>query len=86
MRAQATHAFAAGIEAQNWPRSDKPRWVRVVQADPIYAAMVHEMDRAVGVLLDKVRAQAVQFHPHGGQPDFVWLPARTMQPHGAYVW
>ena len=29
-------------------------------------------------------APAVQFHPHGGQSDFVWLPART--PHGAYVW
>ena len=29
-------------------------------------------------------SRAVQLHPHGGQPDFVWLPART--PHGAYVW
>ena len=29
-------------------------------------------------------ARAVQFHPHGGQFDFVWLSART--PHGAYVW
>ena len=28
--------------------------------------------------------RAVQFHPHGGQSDFVWLPART--PHGAHVW
>ena len=28
--------------------------------------------------------RAVQFHPHGGQSDFVWLSART--PHGAYVW
>ena len=28
--------------------------------------------------------RAVQFHPHGGQFDFVWLSART--PHGAYVW
>ena len=26
----------------------------------------------------------VQFHPHGGQFDFVWLSART--PRGAYVW
>ena len=28
----------------------------------------------------------VQFHPHGGQSDFVWLSART--PHGgaSYVW
>ena len=29
-------------------------------------------------------SRAVQFHPHGGQSDFVWLSART--PHGAYVW
>ena len=28
-------------------------------------------------------SRAVQFHPHGGQSDFVWLSART--PHGAYV-
>ena len=46
------------------------------------------------VLLERLRpllcgsggpaARAVQFHPHGGQFDFVWLSART--PHGAYVW
>ena len=29
-------------------------------------------------------SRAVQFHPHSGQFDFVWLSART--PHGAYVW
>ena len=31
-------------------------------------------------------SRAVQFHPHGGQSDFVWLSART--PHGgaSYVW
>ena len=29
-------------------------------------------------------SRAVQFHPNGGQSDFVWLPARTR--HGAYVW
>ena len=28
--------------------------------------------------------RAVQFHPHGGQSDLAWLPART--PHGVYVW
>ena len=26
-------------------------------------------------------SRAVQFHPHGGQFDFVWRSARTMQPH-----
>ena len=29
---------------------------------------------------------AVQFHPNGVQFGFVWLPARTMHTHGAYVW
>ena len=29
--------------------------------------------------------RAVQHHPNGGQPDFVWLPARTTYPHGAYA-
>ena len=31
---------------------------------------------------------ALQFHPNGGQFDFVWLSARTMHPHGgaSYVW
>ena len=29
-------------------------------------------------------SRAVQFHPDGGQLDFVWLTART--PHGAHVW
>ena len=29
-------------------------------------------------------ARAVQFHPSGGQFDFVWLSTRT--PHAAYVW
>ena len=35
-----------------------------------------------------VRVRAVQFHPHGGQSDFVWLSARTEGPHGgaSYVW
>ena len=33
---------------------------------------------------NKYAPRAVQFHPHGGQSDFVWLSART--PHGAYVW
>jgi len=33
---------------------------------------------------DSYASRAVQFHPHGGQSDFVWLSART--PRGAYVW
>ena len=33
-------------------------------------------------------SRAVQCRPHGGQSDFVWLPARTMHPHVGpqYVW
>jgi len=42
------------------------------------------------VLLDSwwCASRAVQFHPHGGQLDFVRLPARTMHPHVGpqYVW
>ena len=30
-------------------------------------------------------SRAVQFDPNGGQFGFVWLPVRTMHPHGAYV-
>ena len=33
--------------------------------------------------IDMYVPRAVQFHPHGGQFDFVWLSART--PHGVYV-
>ena len=29
---------------------------------------------------------AVQFHPHRGQADFVWLPVRTPQGGALYVW
>jgi len=38
----------------------------------------------VQLFLQGYASRAVQFHPHGGQSDFVWLSART--PHGAYVW
>ena len=38
------------------------------------------------VYVHKYVSWAVQFHPHGGQSDFVWPSART--PHGIalYVW
>ena len=38
---------------------------------------------SVARMVVKYASRAVQFHPHGGQSDFVWLSART--PHGAYV-
>ena len=31
-------------------------------------------------------SRAVQFHPHGGQSDFAWLPARTPHVGPQYVW
>ena len=31
-------------------------------------------------------SRAVQFHPHGVQSDFVWLPARTPHVGPQYVW
>ena len=33
-----------------------------------------------------VRVTSRSISPHGGQFDFVWPPARTMHPHGAYAW
>ena len=30
--------------------------------------------------------RAVQFHPHGGRFDFVWLPARTPHVGPQYAW
>ena len=32
------------------------------------------------------RPEPFNFTPMGGQSNFVWLPARTMHPHGACVW
>ena len=60
-----------------------------------YASQFEQVLRCVGkemelVLEDsqdlykKYASRAVQFHPHGGQFDFVWLSARA--PHGACVW
>jgi arylsulfatase A-like enzyme len=47
----------AGVE-QVWPDAG-PRRVRVVQGDPEYAAMVEEMDRAVGTVLDALEKNDV---------------------------
>ena len=51
-------------------------------ADPIG---VGAMMRGTHPALSYV-SRAGQFHPHGGQFDFVCLPTRTMHPHGVYVW
>ena len=43
---------------------------------------------AVQAMHETYASRAVQFHPHGGQSDFVLLAARTEGPHGgaSYVW
>jgi arylsulfatase A-like enzyme len=48
-----TDASRFAPEEQVWPDAG-PRRVRVVQDHPTYAAMVRSMDRAVGVVLDKL--------------------------------
>ena len=37
-------------------------------------------DGQLGARVRGCASWAVQFHPHGGQFDVVWLPARTMHP------
>ncbi|RUL88508.1 sulfatase [Tautonia sociabilis] len=50
-----TDAGRFAPEEQVWPGAG-PRRVRVAQDHPTYAAMVHSMDRAVGVVLDRLEA------------------------------
>ena len=51
---------------------------------PTFAGV--DLDVRRGVVVTGHASRAVQLHPNGGQFDFVWLPARTMHPLGAYVW
>ena len=44
----------------------------------------HQLQRMLGPAYRVISFGAVQFHPHGGQFDFVWRTTRTL--HGAYVW
>ena len=63
---------------------------RVEHVRPSPADQLREHDRVPRPAADsgllRYASRAVQFHPDGGQVDFVWLPARTMHPHGAHVW
>ena len=43
--------------------------------------IVHEM-----ATLKRYAPRTIQSHPSGGQFEFVRLPARTIHPHGMYVW
>ena len=52
----------------------------VMKRADVHEAVFHIDTQAANVYASR----AVQFHPHGGQFDFVWISART--PHGAYVW
>ena len=54
-------------------------------ADAWYTAVAIELQQGNN-LVPVYAPRAVQFHPNGGRFSFVWLPARTMHPHGAYVW
>ena len=57
-----------------------------VEYAPQTNGLIHVFFSTLGALAHArhTQAEAVQFHPHGGQSDFVWLSART--PHGVYVW
>ncbi|MCS7467110.1 sulfatase [Stieleria sp. ICT_E10.1] len=50
----AQEAFAD--EEQVWPDAKQPRRVRTLQAHATYAAMVESMDRAVGIVIDRLEA------------------------------
>ncbi|WP_182865329.1 sulfatase [Rhodopirellula sp. JC639] len=43
-------------EEQVWPNAKQPRRVRTLQAHATYAAMVESMDRAVGIVIDRLEA------------------------------
>ncbi|PAY20112.1 sulfatase [Rhodopirellula sp. SM50] len=43
-------------EEQVWPNAKQPRRVRTLQAHATYAAMVESMDRAVGIVMDRLEA------------------------------
>ena len=72
-------------EPNKWPMNITsglvpPRPFRCNASDPLTCNL--NGDCAAGACV--YASRAVQFHPHGGQSDFVWLSART--PHGVYVW
>ncbi|QDV41871.1 Arylsulfatase [Stieleria neptunia] len=51
---ETQEAFAD--EEQVWPNAKQPRRVRTLQAHATYAAMVESMDRAVGIVIDRLEA------------------------------
>ena len=62
--------FRVRCYSQPGPRLDEHRLGAAVQVRRVHQHLQHA-SRSVS--------------PDGGQFDFVWLPARTMHPHGAYV-
>ena len=63
-------------------------------ADPVAVQAVAIFERVAaygssphsGAPFAMYASRAVQFHPHGGQSDFVWLSARTPHVGPQYVW
>jgi len=51
-----------------------------------YTLVARGHGSVVKLPIRRYAARAVQFHPHGGQSDSVWLPARASHGGGAYVW
>ena len=83
-RTSAPATVLARRAARRTPASPPPtRTVPVTSplpgADPLGGGVVDPGRGRVDSGMIGCASRAVQFHPHGGQFDFVWLPART--PH-----
>ena len=83
---------AFGSEEQNLP-VDKPRRVRTLQAHAVYAAMVESMDRAVGLVLDKLEELGIAdetvvffMSDNGGLATSEGLPTSNLPLRGGKGW
>ena len=76
------HIGANGTWFDEWPEATFPlqNWDFAHELG-LTMHFVFTVDQQV-----RYASRAVQFHPHGGQSDFVWLPARTPRGGASYVW